>query len=189
MATWTQRGNIKGPPGEQGPQGPQGPQGIQGPPGVDGAGIAIAGSVADYASLPTTLGAADAGDGYLVNSDGRLYIWDGDSFPASGSGVEFRGPQGLPGPQGEVGPQGPQGIQGEVGPQGPVGPAGADGADGPTGATGPQGEVGPQGPQGEDGVRGAGWFDGAGVPGTVPGALVGDYYLDSSTGTYYQLSP
>jgi hypothetical protein len=184
MATWTQRGNIRGPQGPQGPDGPQGPQGIQGPAGEDGAGIAIAGAVDAYADLPSNLtdSPADRGKGYLNNADGRLYIWTGTAFPAEGSGVEFRGPQGSVGPQGAQGPQGPQGTQG---PQGVQGPSGSQGADGATGPQGVQGETGPVGP---DGLRGSKWFDGNGVPGTVVGQLVGDHYLDVSTGTIYELT-
>jgi len=137
---WGQVANIRGP---------------QGPPGADGAGIEIAGSVATYAALPTSLGPADAGDGYLVEADGLLYIWDGTAFPSNGNGVEFRGPEG---PQG---PQGPQGIQGETG------------ATGSTGATGP---------------RGSKWFTGSGAPGTVTGSAVGDFYLDVTDGTVYELT-
>lgn len=167
---WGQVANLKGPQGEQGPQGPQGIQGVPGTPGAagaDGAGIEIAGSVATYAALPSDLTLADAGDGYLVQADGKLYIWDGDSFPANGAGVEFRGPQGIQGPkgdQGDEGPEGPQGIQGVPG---------DDGADGATGATGP---------------RGATWFTGTGAPGAQSGETAGDLYLDTASGLVYKLS-
>lgn len=111
----------QGPQGERGPQGIQGEQGPQGPAGEDGAGISIAGSVATYADLPTNLTPADEGIGYYVEADGKLYIWNGTSFPADGDGVHIQGPQGPQGIQGVQGPQGEQGIQG---------PAGADGSDG-----------------------------------------------------------
>lgn len=75
--------------------GPPGPPGADGTDGVDGAGISIAGSVANYAALPGGLGGGDAGDAYFVTADGLLYIWDGAAFPASGSGIEFRGPAGA----------------------------------------------------------------------------------------------
>jgi hypothetical protein len=168
VATWTQRGNIKGPQGDVGPDGPEGPQGIQGvqgeqgPPGEDGAGVAIAGSVANYAALPSGLGPEDAGNGYLNQADGKLYIWDGDSFPADGAGADFRGPIGL------------------------TGATGATGATGPTGATGSQGTQGTTGATGSTGARGSKWFTASGVPGTVTGSAVGDMYLDSATGTYYE---
>lgn len=50
---------------------------------------------------------------------------------------------------------------------------------------GPQGDQGDPGPTGP---RGATWFTGAGVPMTVPGAVVGDLYLDTITGDVYVLS-
>ena len=110
-----------GPQGEVGPQGIQGEQGPQGPKGEDGAGIEVTGSVSTYADLPSGLTTEDEGKGYYVEADGKLYIWNGTSFPANGDGVQIQGPQG---------PQGVQGIQGEQGPQGIQGPAGANGADG-----------------------------------------------------------
>ena len=110
-----------GPQGEAGPQGIQGEQGPQGPKGEDGAGIEVTGSVPTYADLPSGLTTEDEGKGYYVEADGKLYIWNGTSFPANGDGVQIQGPQGPQGVQGIQGPQGEQGIQG---------PAGADGADG-----------------------------------------------------------
>lgn len=45
--------------------------------------------------------------------------------------------------------------------------------------------LGPAGPTGATGQRGSEWFTGSGAPGTVAGALSGDLYLVTSTGTYY----
>ena len=98
----------EGPAGEQGPlgpAGPEGPQGPRGPQGEDGKGISIAGQVATYEDLPTDLTAEDAGQGYLVEADGRLYVWSGEAFPADGDGTEFQGP---------AGPEGPAGVQGTL---------------------------------------------------------------------------
>lgn len=194
---WTVQGNLKG------PQGPQGPKGDK---GDDGAGVAIAGSVETYGDLPAGLGPGDAGDGYLVEADGRLYVWSGTAFPANGAGVEFRGPQGPEGPQG---PQGPKGDTGAKGDTGNTGVAGADatvevgtvttGAAGSgaavtnTGTPGaavlnftiPRGDKGDAGTNGTDGSR---WFFGTGAPGAVPGSKVGDAYLDMADGTVYQLA-
>jgi hypothetical protein len=197
MAAWSQVGNLRGPkgdpgaqgvpgekgadgapgiqgpagePGAVGPQGPAGETGPQGPAGEDGKGIAIAGSVKDWGSLPKDLGAGDAGDGYLVESDGKLYIWNGSSFPADGQGAEFRGPEGPTGAAGPAGPAGKDGAPGKDGPAGPAGPAGASGA------------------KGDPGPRGSKWFLGTGVPGAVNGAVAGDIYLDTASGTYYELS-
>ena len=156
-----------GPQGPVGPQGPQGEQGPQGPKGEDGAGIEITGSVATYADLPTNLTPADAGDGYYVEADGMLYIWNGTSFPADGDGVHIQGPQGpqgIQGPQGPQGPQGIQGVQGDTGPQGPQGPQGIQGI---------QGDTGPAGPAGADGADGADGFSPiATVTQTATGATI-----------------
>lgn len=188
---WSQYGNLRG---------PQGPIGPQGPAGKDGAGISIAGSVANYAALPGNLGAQDAGKAYLNEADGKLYVWNGSAWPADGQGAEFRGPEG---------PQGPTGLQGPIGPPGPKGDAGAPGAQGAPGPAGPPGVAGVQGPRGEQGVqgppgergpkgdagapgtagtRGTRWFHGSGAPASsIPGAQAGDYYLDNDTGAYYVL--
>lgn len=54
--------------------------------------------------------------------------------------------------------------------------------------TGPAGPQGPAGPTGPTGAAGEVWFTGTGAPGTVSGAVVGDWYLDSATGNYYDLT-
>ncbi|AJD82424.1 minor tail protein [Mycobacterium phage Sheen] len=103
---------------------------IPGPPGPKGDGLKIDTTVADYASLPDDLTEADTGHVVFNKDDGQLYIWDGDSFPADGEGLQFQGIQGPVGPQGiqgPVGPQGPQGVQGPQGIQGPEGPEGPKG--------------------------------------------------------------
>ena len=53
---------------------------------------------------------------------------------------------------------------------------------------GPQESPGDDGPPGEDGVRGTLWFDGHGAPGTIPGSMAGDHYLDLDTGDVYTMS-
>lgn len=166
---WTQQGSLKGPKGDTGDPGPAGSPGATGPAGadgsngvdgVDGASVSIAGMVPTYADLPTNLTdtLADRGDGYLVEADGLLYVWGGTSFPADGSGVQFRGPRGY---------------TGDTGPAGATGASGADGMNGAAGA---------------DGARGSMWFTGDGVPSGISGSLPGDMYLDNQTGTYYYLS-
>lgn len=161
---WTATGNIRG---------PQGAQGLKGDKGDAGAGIAIAGSVATYANLPGGLGPADAGKGYLVAADGKLYIWSGTSFPANGAGAEFRGPTGLPGVQGDQGIQGIQGVKGDTGAQG---------------IQGLKGDKGDKGDTGTSGVRGSNWYTGSGAPTTIAGSAVGDMYLDVTDGSVYKLS-
>lgn len=195
---WTSLTSIKGPKGDAGPTGPEGGQGIQGPPGADGAGIEIAGSVAAYGDLPTTLGTADVGDGYLVQADGKLYIWTGTEFPANGQGVEFRGPLGPQGIQGETGPTGPEGAKGDQGDRGPAGPNGEQGPKGDKGETGDQGLKGDKGDKGDtgtagtNGARGTLWYWGNGSPqdgsAALSGSQLGDLYLDMDTGLVWTLS-
>lgn len=100
---WNAVGSIRGP---QGVKGDKGDKGDTGDAGADGAGIEIAGSVNTYANLPDDLTALDAGLGYLVQSDGKLYIWDGAAFPNDGDGAEFRGPKGDTGAAGSDGADG-----------------------------------------------------------------------------------
>ena len=50
------------------------------------------------------------------------------------------------------------------------------------------GPQGPQGPKGDKGDPGTKWHTGVGAPGTIPGAVAGDMYLDTSDGTIYILS-
>lgn len=97
------------------------------PKGDKGSGVAITGSVATYAALPGSLGAGDAGEGYLVTADSLLYVWDGSQFPPNGSGVELTGPKGDQGDPGATGDTGPKGDMGGQGPQGVAGPEGESG--------------------------------------------------------------
>ena len=76
------------------------PKGEKGDKGEDGAGISIDGTAATYADLPTNLGLEDDGKGYYVEADGKLYIWNGTSFPANGDGVQIQGPAGTNGQDG-----------------------------------------------------------------------------------------
>ena len=110
------------------------------------------------------------------------------------------GPQGPPGSMGPPGPQGPVGGQGPVGPQGLkgdtgaqgmqgiVGPKGDKGDKGDTGNQGLQGVQGPKGDKGDKGDRGESWHSGAGDPvaGAVPGAISGDWYLDTTDGQVWE---
>ena len=132
------------------------------------------------------MGTEDNGKGIYVEADGKLYIWNGTSFPADGNGVQIQGPQGPKGDKGDTGPEGPQGPQGpagqdgapgETGPQGPQGIQGEQGPQGiqgekgeqgPQGEPGPQGEQGPQGIQGETGPAGASATIEVGTTTTLP---------------------
>ena len=127
--------------------------------GKDGTSVNIVGSVPTSASLPTDLGPEDAGDGYIANDTGDLWVWSGTSWSNVG---QIQGP---PGPQGVPGPQGPQGATGNQGNQGVPGATGSQGPPGPTGSTssqGPQGVPGEQGPKGDAG-------SGVAIKGTLSG--------------------
>lgn len=52
---------------------------------ADVSGIVLSGRVATYGALPST-GLA-AGDAYLVDADGLVYVWSGTAFPAIGGGI------------------------------------------------------------------------------------------------------
>jgi uncharacterized protein DUF5907/collagen triple helix repeat protein len=100
----------------------------------------------------------------------------------------FAIPRGDPGAQGATGPQGATGAQGAKGDTGAQGPQGVKGDTGATGSQGPQGNTGSQGPQGNPGTAGTPgekWFTGSGAPAGATG-IVGDWYLDSATGDYYE---
>ena len=64
------------------------------------------GSVANPGDLnPSYTG--NIGDGYIVDSNGDLYVWDGAVWINVGQIVGPEGPTGAIGPQGDVGPTGP----------------------------------------------------------------------------------
>ena len=200
MAWGSSVGNIRGPKGDTGDTGPTG-RGISSAEirssdgylvlhftdgsqtavgdvtGEDGAGIQIAGTVATYSALPTTLGPSDAGKAYLVDADGLLYIWDGSQFPASGSGVEFRGDDGRGITNAAVDGSGHLILTYSDSTTQDVGLVkGADGSNGSQGA------------QGAPGARGSIWFTGTGSPAGktfTPSPQANDQYLDVSTGDVY----
>ena len=108
-----------------------------------------------------------------------------------------RGAQGVIGLVGPTGPQGAQGDRGIAGVQGSRGAAGAQGNRGVQGDTGAQGNRGVQGARGAIGERGSEWYTGTAITGTATGgtvftgsaiasALVGDMYLNTSTGYVYR---
>ena len=102
------------------------------------------------------------------DAEGAEFVWQ--TAEPGGAGTDFRGPQGP------------------TGPAGPKGDTGAAGAQGPTGPKGDQGVAGAAGPAGPQGARGSKWYTGAGAPGTVAGAVAGDMYLDTASGTVYELA-
>jgi hypothetical protein len=113
---------------------------VNGQPGGGGigGGVTIMGSVPVG---PPSFPGNEVGDGYLDQSNGDLWVWDGTQWINVGP---------------VRGPAGPTGAAGPTGPQGPAGPQGDPGPTGPTGATGPAGPTGPTGPQGPPGSGGGG---------------------------------
>lgn len=164
-----------------GPTGPQGPVGETGPKGDKG----------DTGRRGPTGPVGQRGPTGFVGPTGPK----GDVGPTGPTGADGlvgpTGPEGPRGPQGDVGPTGPEGPQGKVGPTGPTGEIGPTGADGPIGKDGPVGPTGPQGIQGLVGPTGSTWFSGTEVTtsgtASVTGAVVGDFYLNNSTGKVYKL--
>lgn len=189
---------VEGPQGEQGDPGPQGvpgPEGPQGEAGKDGASVAYEGMVAAYGDLPADLTEGDQGKGWVVNADGRIYVWDGTAFPAQGDAPLFRGPVGPQGPQGEKGDRGDTGLTGARGATGPKGDTGETGEPGPQGVKGDPGERGLPGATGAQGATGLPGRDGRGLivrgtvssPASLPSsAQTGDGYVISSTGEAVQ---
>ena len=76
--------------------------------------------VIDYVGPPTE-DASTVENKTVLDSDGALWISDGEYWVTLG---ELRGPQGEVGPIGPIGPIGPDGEEGPEGPQGPEGPPG-----------------------------------------------------------------
>lgn len=66
---------------------------------------------------------------------------------------------------------------------GPLGMISTPVVTGPQGEKGQTGDTGPSGPVGQ---RGSIWSTGAGAPGYIPGQLIGDMYLDESTGNVWR---
>ena len=122
---------LQGVPGEQGEQGVQG---LQGNTGATGAALTVLGSYPDLASFLAGAGGLPgaAGEGWIIESDGSLYIWNTATNAWEDVG-DLLGPAGPPGPQGI---QGTQGIQGIPGVQGIQGIQGIQGEQGPVGIPG-----------------------------------------------------
>ena len=157
---------LIGPTGASGPAGQRGPTGATGPQGTS---VNLKGSVATPASLPST---ASIGDGYIVISNGDLYIWTGSAWDNIGPIVGPTGAQGPVGATGATGAMGPTGATGAIGPSGPqgtTGPSGIAGINGSTGATGPSGIAGSTGPAGATGPSGLKGSTGATGPQGVQG--------------------
>jgi hypothetical protein len=192
--TWTLRGNLKGPTGATGATGSTG---SQGPAGTAGSKWYSGGGAPSAAT-------GIVGDWYLNDANGDVYEKTGSST--------WTLRDNLTGPTGATGSQGPQGATGQAeawwsGAGAPASGTGAVGdwyldtttgdvhektgastwtlranIKGPTGATGSQGSTGSQGVAGTPGEK---WYTGSGAPSGTTG-IVGDWYLDSANGDYYE---
>ena len=89
-----------GPSGVTGPTGDTGPTGATGASGAQGVSITFQGSVAAVVNLPASEN--DVNDAYIVDANGNLYVWDGDSWNDVGQIVGPTGPTGSTGPSGVV---------------------------------------------------------------------------------------
>jgi Collagen triple helix repeat (20 copies) len=165
-STWPAGTSLVGPQGAAGATGATGAQGATGPQGPKGdTGNTGAQGIQGIQGIQGPQG---------IPGNTVLY---GTSNPTAGIGVDGNffintttnfifGPKAAgawPAGTSLIGPQGPQGIQG------------IQGVQGPTGNTGSQGTPGEK------------WFSGSGNPGTVSGAINGDWYLDTSDGDVFEL--
>ena len=146
---------LLGPTGQQGAAsmvtGPIGQTGPTGSTGAQGTNTTIVGSVANPSNLPMPYH-GNIGDGYIVNSNGNLYIWNGVTWSDVGIIVGPTGPQVT----GATGAQGIQGVTGQTGATGPLGQTGPTGVAGPASVvTGPTGYTGPAGTATNTGATGA----------------------------------
>jgi hypothetical protein len=197
-ATWTLRGNLKGPQGAQGIQGVKGDtgaQGIQGPQGPTGA---TGQAEVWYSGSANPSGVTGAvGDWYLNTGTGDVFEKTAASTWTLRSNI--RGPSGVPLEYVGAYTAGPVYAEGDIavaadgipylcvkpntttppepwsGIYGPVGPPGPQGAQGPTGVQGPAGSGIPT-VQNEKWLKGSGgaavW---AGLIATdIPGLVVAD---------------
>jgi hypothetical protein len=187
--------------GPQGDPGATGPQGASGVAGATGSSISIVGTVADSSYLPDPY-TGNAGDGYITDDTGHLWVWNGTTWTDVG---EIKGPTGATGSTGPQGPQGDTGLTGATGTQGASGIQGNQGASGiiglngatgiqgiqgasgvgASGAQGLQGATGIQGVQGASGISGASGYvgsDGAtGLTGATGAGVVQSVFTTSST--------
>jgi len=101
--------------GATGFTGSRGVIGYTGSRGADGTSLNIQGTVATVGNLPSS--GNTTGDGYVVQADANLYIWDGSSWTNVGQFVGYTGSQGI----GYTGSRGATGFTGSRGARGYTG--------------------------------------------------------------------
>ena len=156
----------------------RGPQGIQGPAGADGqdgTGVNIKGAVSSSSELP---GSGEAGDAYITNDTGNLWVWDVDQSKYVDTGAQVKGPKGDTGAAGAaatvvVGTT----STGEAGTQAQVTNSGSESA-------AVLNFTIPKGAKGDTGAAGPGVSVGNGAP-SDPGQT-GEVYIDAATGNLYR---
>lgn len=156
----------------------RGPQGIQGPAGADGkdgTGVNIKGAVSSSSELP---GSGEAGDAYITNDTGNLWVWDVDQSKYVDTGAQVKGPKGDTGAAGAaatvtVGTT----STGEAGTQAQVTNSGSESA-------AVLNFTIPKGAKGDTGAAGPGVSVGNGAP-SDPGQT-GEVYIDATTGNLYR---
>ena len=94
--------------GSIGYTGSRGFRGSIGYTGSQGKGLSIKGSVGLISELPTV--GNEIGDGYIVQENNNLYIWNGTSWIDSGKFTGYTGSRGYSGSRGYTGSQGFTGI-------------------------------------------------------------------------------
>lgn len=168
-------------------KGATGTTGAQGVQGVQGEAFSIAKIYASIALMNAGYATDGLAQGKFVMIDtGNVADADNAKLYVKGA-TTYTFVTDLSGATGIQGPQGIQGIQGATGATGGVGATGAQGIQGVAGATGATGATG---------ARGSQWYSGTLITGTsgtatifsgsgITSALVGDYYLNTSTGYVY----
>lgn len=156
----------------RGPQGAQGPAGVD---GEDGTGVNIKGAVSTSTDLPDE---GEAGDAYITNDTGNLWVWDVESSAYVDTGAQVKGPKGDTGAPGAAATVTVGTTQtGEAGTSAQVTNSG-------TASAATLDFTIPKGEKGDTGAAGPGVSVGTGVP-SDPGQP-GECYVDMSTGNLYR---
>lgn len=156
-------------------RGPQGAQGPAGADGQDGTGVNIKGAVSSSSELP---GTGEAGDAYIVNDTGNLWVWDVDQSKYVDTGAQVKGPKGDTGAAGAAATvtvgttkTGEAGTSAQVTNSGSASAAVLD-------------FTIPKGAKGDTGAAGPGVSVGNGAP--VEPGQTGEVYIDATTGNIYR---